>query len=340
MTDSDNEHCQYMDRAKRAVNPLVAETRHNEDTDMTMIRSLLQTQNPSAKTPHSVKPRPNELQRELSLDTASRSRVLIPIGIGLIGYAAYKVWTGTYYTSHSDFAFYLGVVGALMMVAMLTYPLRKRLRAMQRWGALKHWFRWHMIMGIAGPTLVLFHSTFHLRSLNATIALTSMLIVAASGLIGRFVYTRIHHGLYGRRATLEQIQQEFAGQSDDMKSRFHMVPRIEHWLKSYEQITRQITPSLATIWWHPVALGWKRHVYSFRCGRELRRAFREERHPEFPGGVPEAIRLARRYLRQAERVAEFTTYERLFSLWHVLHIPLIVLLAASAIFHVIAVYMY
>jgi len=258
----------------------------------------------------------------------------------VIGATAYAVAQGDYYTPRSDFGFYLGVVGALMMVAMLTYPLRKHMRFMQGWGALKHWFRAHMILGIVGPTLVLFHSTFHIRSANAGVALGSMLIVVLSGVIGRFVYTKIHYGLYGRQATLEQIQQEFAGQSNDIKSRFHMVPRVEQWLKSYEQIASQIQPSFATLWWHPVALGWKRQVYSFRCSRELRRAFRKEQQPEFPGGVSEAIHLARRYLRQAERVAEFTTYERLFSLWHVLHIPLIYLLAASGIFHVISIYMY
>lgn len=259
---------------------------------------------------------------------------------GLMILAAFKIATGKYYTPRSNVGFYLGVTGSLMMVAMLTYPLRKRLRFMQGWGALKHWFRWHMIMGIVGPTLVLLHSTFHLRSLNATIALTSMLIVVASGIIGRFVYTRIHLGLYGVRATLERVQQEFTGQSDEVKSRFHMAPHVEGWLKSYAQTAGLVEPSLVTMWWHFFALRWKRFACSIRCARELRRVLRKERHPEFPGGASEAIRLARRYLREAERVAEFTAYERVFALWHVLHIPLIFLLAASAVFHVVAVYMY
>jgi hypothetical protein len=223
---------------------------------------------------------------------------------------------------------------------MLSYPLRKRVRFMQNWGKLKHWFRIHMILGIVGPTLVLFHSTFHIRSVNGAVALFSMLIVVASGIVGRFVYTRTHHGLYGIRATLERVQQEFAGQSDEMKSRFHMAPHVEHWLKAYAQAAGLVEPSLVTMWWHFVSLRWKRLVCLFRCARELRRVFRKERHPEFPSGATEAICLARRYLREAERIAEFTAYERIFALWHVLHIPLIFLLAASAIFHVIAAYMY
>ena len=307
---------------------------------MATTKSLSQPHNSPAGTTSSIQPHSAHSATEVSIDAPYRERLLVLALIGLVGWTAIKVATSPYYTPRSDFGFYLGVVGALMMVAMLTYPLRKRLRVLQRWGALKHWFRWHMVMGIVGPTLVLFHSTFHLRSLNATIALVSMLIVVASGVIGRFVYTRIHYGLYGRRASLKQIQQEFAGQSDDMKSRFHMVPRVEQWLKSYEQTAGLIKPSVITMWGHLAALGWKRRICSFRCARELRAVLRSERHPEFPGGAPEAIRLARRYLREAERVAEFTAYERIFSLWHILHIPLIFLLAASAIFHVIAVYMY
>ena len=253
---------------------------------------------------------------------------------------AYKVANGKYYTPRSNFGFYLGVVGSLMMLALLAYPLRKHVRFMHRWGPLKHWFRWHMVLGIVGPALILFHSTFHLRSLNATIALGSMLIVVASGVIGRFVYTKIHHGLYGSRATLEKVQQEFSGQASDLKSRFHMAPRVEQWLEAFEQVANQLERSFVTMWWHLLALGWRRRLCTLRCAMELRSILRRARYPEFPGGATEAIRLVKRYLREAERVAEFTTYERLFSLWHVLHIPLIYLLAASAIFHIIAVYMY
>ena len=50
--------------------------------------------------------------------------------------------------------------------------------------------------------------------------------------------------------------------------------------------------------------------------------------------------LVANYLFEIERVSKFHTYERIFSLWHVLHIPLVYLLVATAIFHVIAVHMY
>ncbi|OAI49172.1 hypothetical protein AYO43_10765, partial [Nitrospira sp. SCGC AG-212-E16] len=223
---------------------------------------------------------------------------------------------------------------------MLAYPLRKHVRWMQRWGALKHWFRIHMIMGIVGPTLVLFHSTFHLRSTNATVALFSMLGVVISGIIGRFIYTKIHHGLYGRRVTLEKLQAEFAGHSNDAKSRLHFAPRVERWLQSFERDSMQVDRSFTSHLVSPLTIGLKRHILAFRCGRELRRILKTERHPEFHGGASEATQLASSYLRECQRVAQFSIYERVFSLWHVLHIPLIYILAACTIFHIMAAYMY
>jgi len=45
-------------------------------------------------------------------------------------------------------------------------------------------------------------------------------------------------------------------------------------------------------------------------------------------------------LRMARAAAQFATYERLFSLWHVLHVPFVYMLVVSAVVHVIAVHMY
>jgi hypothetical protein len=279
-------------------------------------------------------------EEETSNSPSLPGRLLVFVLVGFAMWVAYKVATGKYYTPRSNFGFYLGVVGSVMLLAMLAYPLRKHVRFMQHWGALKYWFRIHMIMGIVGPTLILFHSTFHLRSLNATIALVSMLGVVISGIIGRFVYTKIHHGLYGRRATLGEIQEKFAGDSNDAKSQLHFAPRVEQWLESFVRDSTQLDRSFTSHLFSPLTLGLRRIILDFRCARELRKRLKTERHPEFGGGASEAIQLASSYLRESERVAQFSTYERLFSWWHVIHIPLIYILAACTIFHIVAAYMY
>ncbi|MBK9655894.1 MAG: hypothetical protein IPO66_10680 [Rhodanobacteraceae bacterium] len=90
------------------------------------------------------------------------------------------------YSVDSDFAYWLGVVGGSAMLTLLLYPLRKRLDRYLSFGRLRYWFSGHMVLGIAGPVLILLHCKLSLGSLNAKVAFWSMVVVAASGIVGRF----------------------------------------------------------------------------------------------------------------------------------------------------------
>jgi hypothetical protein len=46
------------------------------------------------------------------------------------------------------------------------------------------------------------------------------------------------------------------------------------------------------------------------------------------------------YLAAVNKTAAFVFYERLFALWHVLHLPLFALLLFAAVIHVVAVHLY
>jgi hypothetical protein len=46
------------------------------------------------------------------------------------------------------------------------------------------------------------------------------------------------------------------------------------------------------------------------------------------------------YIGSIEDIAHFKTYEYLFSLWHIFHVPLVFMLVFSGIWHVIAVHKY
>ena len=59
--------------------------------------------------------------------------------------------------------YWLGIAGAVTMLMLLLYPLRKRIKALRHLGSVKSWFRAHMLLGILGPTLILFHANFGLR---------------------------------------------------------------------------------------------------------------------------------------------------------------------------------
>ena len=92
------------------------------------------------------------------------------------------------------------------MLLLFLYPLRKAAAHRAAAGVpTRGWFAMHMVLGVAGPLLVILHSTLHFGSLNATVAFASMALVAGQRVVGRFLYARIHHGLYGEQATLEAL---------------------------------------------------------------------------------------------------------------------------------------
>lgn len=84
----------------------------------------------------------------------------------------------------------LGITGFLLMIfAQTAYTWRKKVTR-EGYGPLRHWMQGHVFAGLVGPYLVLLHSAFRFRGLAGVLALM-VLVVVASGVAGRFVYTAI-----------------------------------------------------------------------------------------------------------------------------------------------------
>ncbi len=154
--------------------------------------------------------------------------------LAALTYGAWWLSGRGYYRSGDRVGYWLGVTGGSMLLVLLLYPLRKYLRFMQRWGKVKWWFVGHMVLGIGGPLLILLHSTFSLRSANASVALISMLIVAISGVVGRFLYLRVHRGLQGQRDNLVDLQRKAGFAEGEVRSRFRFAPEVAERLLAFE----------------------------------------------------------------------------------------------------------
>ncbi len=240
------------------------------------------------------------------------------------------------YTPASDLGYWLGVAGGSLMLVLLVYPLRKRFRALAVLGPLKHWFRFHLVAGIVGPLIVLFHSTFHVGSFNAAIALASMLLVVASGIVGRYLYRRIHHGLYGSRATAAESKQALAQRAEALRPILAHLPLVELEVGAFCALAGGAP---AGRWRQALlflSLGWHRR----RAERRVRRALACRGMDADDGAVRTLMPAIAATLDAVQRAAQFSTYERLFSLWHVVHIPFLCMLVVTAIVHVVAVHAY
>jgi hypothetical protein len=251
-----------------------------------------------------------------------------------------------YYTPGDDVGYYLGLVGGVMMLILLTYPLRKYLQSFRNWGAVRHWFSFHMFLGVAGPVLVIAHSTFQLKSTNATVAFICMLLVAASGIIGRFIYVRVHRGLHGEKLNFKELQAKAGFESEEMHSKLHFVPEVETRLTQFQAYAFAENLGFANSALRLITLGTRRRIAYAQCRAELRRVMRERAEvrqwdrDKLRRRLGRATHLVDEFLVSVQKLSQFDVYDRLFRMWHVAHVPLVYLLVLSSIAHVVAVHMY
>ncbi len=255
-----------------------------------------------------------------------------------------------------DFGYNLGLAGGLMMLTLLLYPLRKRVKIFQNLGFLPTWFKWHMLLGILGPLAIVFHSTYHVYipfihptgSLNAAVAMYCMLLVSGSGTFGRFFYTKIHHGLYGRQASVNELRVEME-QTGDVKSMFSFAPNVEKALEEFRGRGEKIAKESGYGFISFIKVGFQASSLVRTLSKELHHTMQTQaRENNFnaqqQAGMDAMYREYREkiiaYVRAVRDAAQFHTYERLFSWWHIFHIPLVYMMVFSAVYHVYAVHAY
>lgn len=299
--------------------------------------------------------RPEPSRRSTSRDAAEAIRQVRPardrrgwllyavLG-GLIGAAWWFTQLGLF-KSGDDVGYWMGVVGGVLMLTLLLYPLRKYISVFRGWGKMKGWLWVHMVVGIGGPLLILLHSTFRIGSLNAAMALYSMLIVAGSGIVGRFLYGRVHRGLEVERTVLRELRQG-VGLGGKELSKLWFAPAVESQLGAFEARELAARAGLAG-WLHQVAvlpvLKWQARRSCLRalqpCLHEIATSERWSAE-DLQRRQRVARELIRHHLDAVVRVAQFSALQRLFKLWHVAHVPFVFLLVITGIVHVIAVHAY
>ena len=252
--------------------------------------------------------------------------------------------TERYLTPESGVGYALGIIGGSLMLLLLLYPARKRLPWLSFMGSIKAWFQVHMILGLIGPICILYHSNFSTGAINSNVALFCMLAVSGSGLVGRYFYTRIHHGLSERATTLAELQNNAERLKAVTLSVPFMPELLQRLLQEEQQLLRRVN-SCPVLLRPPVAFllaaiasdKLTRYVH-----QSLRMAIRQS--AVLVSQQKRLERVARGYIRQrigtTRELSEFQAYTQLFSLWHLLHLPLFFMLLIAGIVHVISVNVY
>jgi len=231
-----------------------------------------------------------------------------------------------YMQAESGAGYALGIIGVSMMVILLLYPLRKHMRFMQGWFRLRSWFRLHMVLGVLGPCCILLHCNFQLGSTNSNVALVAMMLVAGSGLIGRYLYGKFHYGLYGEQVKLSQLRTDLD--------------------TFYEQVQGEGVRSDNNQEFQTFYLGCGKIIDSQQHAVSMRQLISQRRWlrtnwkllsagAAVDGQFQDQYRALTSLL---DKLAGLHLFERLFGLWHIVHIPVFILMIVTAVVHIIAVH--
>lgn len=218
----------------------------------------------------------------------------------------------------------LGYIGALsVVIGVSMYVLRKRWRRLQGRGALSSWLQVHIFLCTLGPYLVLLHTSFKFQGI-AAISFWSMAAAVASGMVGRYLYAHIPRTIHGNLRTLDALAAEAAEVErllGDVAPGVRVV--LEPLLAERPRPPRSLAQALVRAARGDVA----RRVRLHRARSALRRA-------QLPAAERRRVAdLLRSRLRVEQQIALLAPFQRLFHYWHVLHLPMAVVMFLALALH-------
>lgn len=237
------------------------------------------------------------------------------IGLIYIGISYYMVDFDQRYFHEDNNAFKpsgsighgLGIIGSFLMLSgVFLYMARKRMRKFARIGLLKHWLEFHIFLCVLGPLLVLFHTSFKFGGL-VSISFWSMVAVALSGVVGRFIYLQIPKTIEGRAMSLTEIEDYKTSITEELKKNFGISDQILEQVNSIGGTNRDSLNSIKAV------------LKSLKFSRKEKR---------------NVLKLFKTEIVINKRIKRLKTMQKLFEYWHVVHLPFAILMIVILVVHV------
>jgi hypothetical protein len=232
----------------------------------------------------------------------------------------------------------LGWLGVLMFMIIFLYPLRKHWSWLMKKGNSRHWLDYHVILGIAAPFVIAFHSSFKFSGF-AGMAFWIMFAVSVSGVIGRYLYGQIPRNLKAAEMTQKELQefhQQLAGQLKQQRLVSERDLRALLTLPSPERVQQlSMFTALGYMFALDIARAFsvarvRRHALSFGETLMTLGGFLKTSNHD----VEKAVGVAREDAALSKRILFLKRSEQVFHLWHVVHKPFSYTFALLALFHI------
>jgi hypothetical protein len=220
-----------------------------------------------------------------------------------------------------------GIIAALIFFFLWLYPLRKRYRWLAFTGAVGKWLDVHVATALLMPLLVGLHAGWRFEGLIG-LGYAAILIVCASGVIGRYIYSRIPRSRSGLELSLGEVAAERRALLTDIAAATHLTP---------EEVERRMatTPSANE------GAGLIRTFLGlfhddFARWRAVRR-FAASMHGLDRRTLRQIARLAGREAALDQQARMLKATQRVFRFWHVAHRPVAITALIAVVVHVVVV---
>jgi hypothetical protein len=202
---------------------------------------------------------------------------------------------------------------------------RKRYRFLSRLGRLKYWLEFHIFLCVLGPVMILFHTAFKFGGI-VSVSFWSMVVVVASGVIGRYIYLQIPRTMEGRELSLNEVRQIKDNVNVTIKNRYKLDEGSYSAILSYTQSN--------TLYLHGniVFRMIRRYFVDFKRIKGLKRTLKKNKLSKT--GISGIIRLIKKEISLNNKLQRLQTMQRLFKYWHIVHLPFALIMLVIMIIHV------
>jgi len=225
-----------------------------------------------------------------------------------------------------------GLLALVIFLFLWLYPLRKKYKSLAFTGSVARWLDIHILAAIGLPLLLAIHASWRFDGIVG-LGYFAMLVVWASGIIGRYLYVRIPRSRSGVASTREEVALERRTLITEIAATTNLDPFVVERALSVGG-SADSTGIMGTLL-HLVSDDFTR----WRLTRALRRRLREAR-----GGaaldkktLDRVVGLASREVSLDQQLRMLDATRRVFGYWHVAHRPFAVTALVAVIIHVAVV---
>ncbi|OGP29598.1 MAG: hypothetical protein A2073_05175 [Deltaproteobacteria bacterium GWC2_42_11] len=146
--------------------------------------------------------------------------ILSAIGFGVVLILGYLFYQEPFQPGRG-IGYYLGITGCLIFLFVQSYPLGKKVKILERMAEAGLWLNLHIILGISGTILVLYHTSFMVWNYTnlAFFAFWLMVFLLINGIIGSYIYTQRLRGIGTKELTMKEINEMSRFISEVLKER-------------------------------------------------------------------------------------------------------------------------